>query len=157
MLITSPSFNHNEKIPDKFTCEGGDINPALAIENVPENAKSLALIVDDPDAPGGTFTHWTVWNINPNTTAIKEESVPPKSVEGETDFGRVGYGGPCPPASPKPSEGGPPGKPHRYFFKLYALDAMLNLPEGSKRADLEKEIATHTIASAELVGIYERR
>lgn len=147
MLITSPSFNHNEKIPDKFTCEGGNINPQLIIGNVPTNAKSLALIMDDPDAPGGTFTHWTAWNINPNTTAIKEESVPPKSVEGETDFGRVGYGGPCPPS----------GKPHRYFFKLYALDSMLNLPEGSKRASLEKEIATHTIASAELVGIYERR
>ena len=146
MLITSPSFNHNEKIPQKFTCDGGDINPQLVISNVPIDGKSLALIVDDPDASGGTFTHWTVWNIDQQTTFIKEESKPPKSIEGTTDFGRIGYGGPCPPQGV-----------HHYHFKLYALDAILNLPEGAPKKDLEKEIQKHLIAQAKLIGLYERK
>ncbi len=174
MLLTSPSFKNNGPIPQKFTCDGfdkltaggGDINPALEVANVPPEAKSLALIMDDPDAlaspkpseggPSGTFTHWTVWNINPQITFIKEESTPPGSVEGNTGFGKIGYGGPCPPASPKPSEGGPSGT-HHYHFKLFALDSMLNLPEGAKLADLEKEIQKHLIAETELVGTYQRK
>ena len=147
MILTSPSFNHSEKIPDKFTCDGGNINPQLVIGNVPTDAQSLALIMDDPDAPGGTFTHWTMWNIDPATTVIKEESIPSKSVEGTTSFGKVGYGGSCP----------PPGKAHRYFFKLYALNSMLDLPERSKRVDLEKEIKKHFITETQLVGTYQRK
>lgn len=147
MILTSPSFQNNELIPAKFTCGDGDINPELHVQNVPEGAKSLALIMDDPDAPSGTFTHWLIWNINPETSVIKEESVPPGSLEGTTSFGRIGYGGPCP----------PPGKPHRYFFKLYALDAMLNLQAGASKSDLEAEIGRHLVGQTELVGIYERQ
>ena len=146
MLLTSPSFNHNEKIPPKFTCDGPSINPELHILNVPDEAKSLALIMDDPDAPGRTFTHWLVWNIDPKTTIIKQESKPPGSIEGQTDFGRTGYGGPCPPSGT-----------HRYFFKLYALGAILNLSEGSDKKTLEQEIQEHLIEKAELVGLYSRK
>lgn len=153
MILISPAFQDNGLIPQKYTCDGGDINPELRIQYVPRDAKSLALIVDDPDAPGGTFTHWTVWNISPTTTVIKEESVPPGSVEGQTSFGRIGYGGPCPPASPA---GGPSGKPHRYFFRLFALNAWLDLPPGASRANLEKLIAEHLTLKAELVGLYSR-
>ena len=185
MLITSPSFLNSQPIPKKFTCDGstplvpsdveglttggGNINPELQIPNVPGEAKSLALIVDDPDATGGrTFTHWLLWNIDPKTTLIKEESKPPglsadsafvatsakeaapakaESVEGKTDFGRIGYGGPCPP---------PGSKPHRYFFKLYALNAVLDLPEGASKTELESEISKHLIEKAELIGLYQR-
>ena len=162
MLLTSPSFKHNEFIPAKFTCDGfdtfdrlsagklttsgGDMNPELVIANVPAEAKSLALIMDDPDAPGGTFTHWTVWNIDPLAQFIKEESTPPKSIEGITDFGRIGYGGPCPPSGT-----------HHYHFKLYALDATLDLPEDASRSNLEKEIQKHLIEQTELVGLYGRQ
>ena len=147
MIITSPSFNNGEKISQKFTCDGGDINPELHIQNVPESAQSLALIMDDPDATRGvTFTHWLVWNISPVTALIKQESRPPGSIEGRTDFDRTGYGGPCPPT----------GKPHRYFFKLYALDGILDLPEGSGKAELESEINKHLIEKAELIGTYGR-
>lgn len=146
MIIVSSAFGNNGNIPKKFTCDGGDINPELRIENVPEGAKSLVLIVDDPDAPGGTFTHWIVWNINPKISIIKEESVPPGAVEGITDFGRIGYGGPCP----------PPGKPHRYYFKVYALDSLIDLSEGASRSELEEKIKGHVLATAEIVGIYQR-
>ncbi|MEK9180287.1 MAG: YbhB/YbcL family Raf kinase inhibitor-like protein [Patescibacteria group bacterium] len=180
MILTSPSFENNGFIPEKFTCDGstslttggstsappelveglttggGDINPELHIQNVPDDAKSLALIVDDPDAPGRTFVHWLVWNIDPKTEFIKEESSPPGlpaeaggtkvgAVEGKTDFGAIGYGGPCPPQGV-----------HRYFFKLYALDATLNLPAGSDKRALEAEIEKHLITQTELVGLYQR-
>lgn len=146
MILTSPSFENNGFIPSKFTCDGGDINPELHIQNVPGGTKSLALVMDDPDAPGRTFTHWLVWNINPETTLIKEESSASESSEGATDFDRVGYGGPCPPS----------GVPHRYFFKLYALDVILELRAGAIKNELEKEINKHLIAKAELVGLYKR-
>ena len=147
MIITSPAFNDEERIPPKFTCDGGDINPELLIQNVPAAARSLALMVEDPDAlMSGGFTHWTVWNIDPKTSLIKDESVPPGSVEGENGAGWVGYMGPCP----------PPGAPHRYHFKLYALNAPLDLPVGAPVAALRAEIAAHVIASAELVGLYGR-
>lgn len=147
MILTSPVFKNNESIPRKYTCDGGDINPELLIQYVPEDTKSLALIVDDPDAPGGTFTHWTVWNINPKTTVIKEESVPPGSTEGTTSFGRVGYGGPCP----------PPGKPHRYFFKLYALNvASFQLETSWTKNILEDSMRDHIISQAQLIGLYGR-
>lgn len=148
MLLTSPSFNHQEFIPQKFTCDGGDINPELQIQNVPPEAKSLALIVDDPDATGrATFTHWLIWNIDPGTTLIKQESKPPGSIEGKNDFPQIGYGGPCPPRG---------AKPHRYFFKLYALSSVLNLKEGTRKAELEAEIQKYLLARAELVGLFSR-
>lgn len=146
MKITSPDFLNNEFIPTQFTCDGQDLNPELRIEEIPEGAQSLVLIVDDPDAPGGTFTHWTVWNIPSNTEVIKKGELPNGATEGKTDFGRSGYGGPCP----------PPGKPHRYFFKIYALDTILNLPAGASRSDLEKAMNGHIIDHAELIGLYQR-
>ena len=148
MILTSPSFQANEKIPTKFSCDGGNFNPELHIQNVPDNAKSLALIMDDPDATGGrTFTHWIVWNIDPKTMVIKEESVPPASIEGKNDAGKIGYAGPCPPSG---------SKPHRYFFKLYALDAVLDLKEGAAKTELECATTNHTIAQAELIGLFGR-
>jgi hypothetical protein len=134
-------------IPRKFTGDGGDMNPELLVQNVPAEAQSLALILHDPDAPTPDgFTHWTVWNIDPRTSLIKEESIPPGSVEGTNDAGRVGYFGPCP----------PPGAPHHYHFQLYALDAILDLPEAAPVAALRKEIDAHVVAHAELVGRYGR-
>lgn len=154
MLLTSPSFENNGFIPAKFTCDsstgltagGGDINPELHIQNVPDGAKGLALIMDDPDAPGRTFVHWLVWNIDPKTAIIKQESRPPGSVEGRTDFGRIGYGGPCPPSGT-----------HRYFFKLYALDIVLDLSAGSDKMKLEEAMKGRVLAETELVGLYERK
>lgn len=147
MLLTSPSFNHTEKIPAKFTCDGGNINPELHIQNVPSEAKGLALIMDDPDAVGGrTFTHWLVWNIDPKTEIIKQESVPPGATEGKNDAGKTGYLGPCPPDQ----------KPHRYFFKLYALKEMIGLEESALKVQLEKAIEPLLIEKTELIGIYER-
>lgn len=160
MTLTSPSFHNQESIPQKFTCDGGDISPELQVQNVPTEAKSLALIVDDPDATGGvTFTHWLVWNIAASKEAslapsgrdpiiiIKEDSVPPGAVEGKNDFPKVGYGGPCPPRG---------SKPHRYFFKLYALSSMLNLKEGAGKAELESEIQKYLLDKTELIGLYGR-
>ncbi len=143
MKLKSPEFENNKFIPDKFTCEGKDTNPALIIENIPSGAKSLALIVDDPDAPKGTWIHWVVYDI-PLVSQIKENSIPGK--EGINDFGRKSYGGPCPPSGT-----------HRYFFKLYALDAILNLNEGLTKLELEKAMEGHILEKAELVGLYNRR
>lgn len=145
MKISSTAFEHNQRIPAKYTCDGEDVSPPLKISGVPENAKSLVLIVDDPDAPRGTYLHWTVWNIGPKTSEILENSAPTGAIEGTTDFGRTGYGGPCPPSGT-----------HRYFFKLYALDAELALSSGAKLEDLEKEMAGHVIMQAELIGAYSR-
>jgi len=155
MLLTSPSFKNGEYIPKKFSCDGstsltaggGEINPELQIQNVPNGAKSLALILHDPDAPiAGGFTHWLVWNIDPQTVTIKEESVPPGSIEGKNDGGKYGYVGPCP----------PPGNPHHYHFKLYVLDAVLELPKEATKADLEAEIGKHVLVETDLVGLYKR-
>ena len=147
MLLTSSSFENGADIPRKFTCDGGDMNPELEIHNVPDGAKSLALVLRDPDSPGvGGFAHWLVWNIDPRTTFIKEESVPPGATEGTNDFRTVRYGGPC------PSHGA-----HHYHFKLYALDAILDLPEKTELHDLETAIAGHILAETELVGMYERK
>ena len=147
MIITSSAFDDEGMIPKKFTCDGGDINPELLIQNVPAAARSLALIVHDLDSPPpGDFIHWTVWNINPRTALIKDESVPPGSVEGKNDAGTVGYLGPCPHSE----------TPHHYHFSLYALDAVIGLPEGASVAELRKEIDSHGVASAELVGLYGR-
>lgn len=143
MKITSPEFGHNQLIPKKFTCQGEDINPALVIEGVPGDAKSLALIVDDPDAPLGTWVHWVVFDIPVTTTRIEENSVPGK--QGRNDFRRENYGGPCPPSGT-----------HRYFFKIYALDTMLNLEEGIRKGALEKTMQGHILDKAELIGLYKK-
>ena len=144
MRITSPAFKHEGMIPSKYTCDGRDISPPLKFEDVPKAAASLAVVMDDPDAPAGTFDHWVVWNIPPGTTSV-EEGREPQGVQGRTSFGRTGYGGPCPPRGV-----------HRYFFKLYALDAMMNLPAGSRKRDLEQALGGHVIEQAVLMGKYSR-
>lgn len=146
MKLTSAAFPGNGEIPSKYTCDGQDISPPLNIEGVPAGAKSLVLIVDDPDAPVGDWVHWLVWNIKPDTKEIPENAIPDGSVQGTTDFGKPGWGGPCPPFGI-----------HHYQFKLYALDAELSLPPSAKKADLEKAVSPHTIDSAMLVGLYQRK
>jgi Raf kinase inhibitor-like YbhB/YbcL family protein len=143
MKLISPVFGQNQNIPEKYTCDGEDISPPLEVQEIPEGAKSLVLIMDDPDAPGGTWVHWTVWNIDPETTQIMENSVPEDSVEGITSFGNTGYGGPCPPSGT-----------HRYIFKIYALNAILGISSSSDCKELEKEMEKHIIEKAELVGLY---
>lgn len=144
--ISSKSFKHNGPIPSKYTCDGADVSPPLSIEGVPASAKSLALIVDDPDAPAGTWAHWVVWNISPSVKEISESSLPQGAQEGMTDFRNRGYGGPCPPSGT-----------HRYFFKLYALDTTLSLSPSTTKAALEKAMAGHIAAQGELVGVYKRK
>ena len=142
MKLTCPEFKNNGPILSKFTCDDSDVSPALIIEDIPKDALSLALIVDDPDAPAGTWVHWVVYDI-PVMTRIKENSIPGK--QGANDFGRLNYGGPCPPSGT-----------HRYFFKIYALDKQLGLPEGITKAALEKAMQGHILDRAELVGLYKR-
>ncbi|MCD6500585.1 YbhB/YbcL family Raf kinase inhibitor-like protein [bacterium] len=146
MKIESSAFKENQSIPEKYTCDGENVNPLLKISEVPEAAKSLVLIVDDPDAPMGTWVHWTVWNVSSKTTEIPENSVPEGAIEGMTDFGKPGYGGPCPPSGT-----------HRYFFKLYALDTTLGLSSSAKKVDLEKAMEGHILDKAELIGLYSRQ
>jgi Raf kinase inhibitor-like YbhB/YbcL family protein len=143
--ITSSSFHEGGNIPSKFTCDGSDTSPPLQITGIPSEAKSLVLIADDPDAPGGLFTHWLVWNIPPQTNSIAEGSAP-KGVHGTNDFGKPDYKGPCP----------PPGA-HRYSFKVFALDRELDLRGGAKRNQLDTAIKGHVVAQGELVGRYARR
>jgi Raf kinase inhibitor-like YbhB/YbcL family protein len=143
--ITSQAFSNNSYIPKQCTCEGEDISPPLTIVETPTNTKSLVLIVDDPDAPMGTWVHWVVFNINPTTKEIKENSIPQGSTLGKNDFGKLEYGGPCPPSGT-----------HRYFFKIYALDTSLNLPEGTTKAEVEKAIEGHVLDRGELMGLYKK-
>lgn len=146
MKIESTVFKNNELIPPKYTCDGENVNPPLVIDDVPENAKSLVLIVDDPDAPRGTWVHWTVWNINPYIKGIPENSCPQNAVEGMTDSGRPGYSGPCPPSGT-----------HRYFFKLFALNMILDIDTSKGATDVEKEMEGSILAKAQLVGLYRRQ
>ena len=143
MNISSTEFKNNEPIPAKFTCQGNGINPQLEISGVPAEAKSLALIMDDPDAPMGIFTHWLIWNINPKTSTIKENSAP--GVQGANSVNSNTYMGPCPPSGT-----------HRYFFKLSALNSILDLKVGASKSELESEIAKHELGRAELMGIYKK-
>lgn len=145
MKILSPAFLNNQSVPQKYTCYGEDINPPLTIEQVPQGTKSLILIVDDPDAPAGTWLHWLVFNLDPETAEIEENSVPSGGVLGKNDFGKIEYGGPCPPSGT-----------HRYFFKLYALDSRLEVSQGASKAKVEEAMKNHILASAELVGVYRR-
>jgi len=146
MKISSAAFENNSLIPSKYTCEGQGINPPLEFRDVPEDTKSLALIVDDPDAPMKKWIHWTIWNIDAKTTQIPQNSFPKGAVEGITSFGRTGYGGPCPPSGT-----------HRYFFKLFALDKMLDLSPNSYVRDIESTIERHIIQKAELIGLYKKK
>jgi Raf kinase inhibitor-like YbhB/YbcL family protein len=144
--LSSPAFGQSELIPAKYTCDGANVNPPLVIENIPAEAKSLALIVEDPDAPAGTWVHWVVWNINPATHEIKEHSLPAGAQEGMNDFRRYGYGGPCPPSGT-----------HRYFFKLYALSTTLSLSANSAKTALESAIKGCVLLQTELIGLYKRK
>jgi Raf kinase inhibitor-like YbhB/YbcL family protein len=146
LTISSPAFKHNGHIPPKYTCDGSDVNPHLVIDNIPSGTKSLALIVDDPDAPRGTWVHWVVWNIGPETKEIKENAVPAGASQGMNDFRKQNYGGPCPPSGT-----------HRYFFKLYALDEMLTLQKTTTKADLERAMKGHILGQMEIVGLYARK
>lgn len=131
-------------MPAKYTCDGENVNPPLSFSDVPQNSKSLVLISDDPDAPVGLWAHWIVFNIDPKISGISENSTFPNAKEGVTSFGKTGYGGPCPPSGA-----------HSYFFKLYALDAVLNLNNPDKNA-LEGAMQNHILEKAELVGLYSR-
>lgn len=144
LTVTSTAFEPNGNIPQKYSCDYEDINPPLSIEGVPEDTKSLALIIDDPDASSGTFDHWVVWNISPSQNKIAEHTAP--GTEGLNGMGEHGYTGPCP----------PPGKPHHYNFKAYALDMMLGLDAASKKKDLEKAMKGHVLAEGKLIGLFGR-
>jgi Raf kinase inhibitor-like YbhB/YbcL family protein len=143
LSVNSSAFENNKFIPAKYTCDGDDVNPPLTIEGVPEGTKTLALIVDDPDAPMGTWDHWIVWNISATASKIAENTVP--GTEGMNDFRKRSYGGPCPPYGT-----------HRYFFKVYALDVKLDLSPTSRKRDVEKAMQGHVLAEGELVGLYRR-
>jgi Raf kinase inhibitor-like YbhB/YbcL family protein len=144
LALTSPAFQGGGTIPARYTCERKDVSPPLRWSHVPRRARALALRLDDPDAPGGTFTHWTLWNLSAKTTAIAAGFR--WSFQGTTSFGRVGYGGPCP----------PPGSPHHYVFRLYALDTRLTLRRGATTAQFAAALRGHVVASARLVGLYRR-
>jgi Raf kinase inhibitor-like YbhB/YbcL family protein len=145
MKLTSSAFRDGQTIPRQFTCDGVGIHPQLGISDVPEGAKSLVLIVDDPDAPSGDFVHWVVFNIDPKTADIPEASVPPKSVEARTSLSKPGWVSPCPPSGT-----------HHYQFKLFALDEILNLAASSTKKDVLAAMEGHVVGETVLVGTYER-
>jgi hypothetical protein len=151
MVLETRAFPSGGEIPAQYTCSGADSSPELSWKNVPANTQTLILIVDDPDAPGGTFTHWILYGLGPQENRLPENlpktgQVPDGALQGRNDFGRIGYGGPCP----------PPGKPHRYFFKLYALDTKLNLKAGAARNEVESAMRGHILGQAELMGTFKR-
>lgn len=150
MRISSTAFEQNQPVPSKYTCDGANISPPLSFSDIPSETQSLVLIVDDPDAPAKTWVHWLVWNIDPAATGAEEGSAPAgpegnTAVEGTTDFGTIGYGGPCPPSGT-----------HRYFFRLYALDTMLELDASATKPQLEGAMEGHILDQAELIGLYQR-
>lgn len=144
LSLTSSAFEHETSMPSKYTCDGPNVSPPLAWSNVPEGTASFALVMDDPDAPGGTWDHWIVFNIPPSVSGVAE-SEEPEGVPGKNSFGRSGYGGPCPPSGS-----------HRYIFRLYALDASLDISEGSSKAEVLGSMEGHIIEQAELMGTYQR-
>ena len=145
MEISSSAFNNNGLLPEEYTCDGDDISPPLSFGKIPDNATSMVLIVDDPDAPMGTFVHWLVWNIPSNITGFsKGEKIP--YPQGINDFGNIGYNGPCPPI----------GSTHHYYFKIYALDTILDLKEGADVNDLTNAMSGHVLAEGQIMGKYGR-
>jgi Raf kinase inhibitor-like YbhB/YbcL family protein len=149
--ITTAAFSAGGVIPKRFSCDGSDVSPQLKWKNAPAATESLALIMDDPDAPAGTWVHWVLYNLPPSAKELpegveKREQLAIGGQQGRNDFRKIGYGGPCPPA----------GKPHRYFFKLYALDTKLNLKAGASKADLERAMKGHILEQTELMGLYGR-
>lgn len=151
LSISSPSFSSGGEIPKKFTCDGTDVSPQLAWTEPPAGTKSFALLVDDPDAPVGNWNHWTLWNTPASARGLgeglsKDATLPDGSQQGKNDFRKTGYNGPCP----------PPGKPHRYYFKLFALDAKLDLKPGATKKDLEPAMKGHILAQTEWMGRYGR-
>ncbi|HUC88965.1 MAG TPA: YbhB/YbcL family Raf kinase inhibitor-like protein [Candidatus Paceibacterota bacterium] len=143
MKIESDIFINNGRIPVEYTCYGKGMQPPLKISGVPDEAKSLALIMDDPDAPSGDFVHWVIWNMSPKTSIIKNSIAPEGAMEGYTSLNKPGFVAPCPPSGI-----------HRYNFKLYALDAVLSIPKFSNKADLTRAMDKHIIGSAEIIGLY---
>ena len=151
LSIKSPAFNDGDTMDAKYTCKGEDISPPLSWEGAPAGTKSFALICDDPDAPFMTWVHWVVYDIPADVSGLeeglpKDKELPNGARQGTTDFRRIGYGGPCP----------PPGNPHRYFFKLYALDAMLNLKPGLTKKALLKAMEGHILEEAQIIGKFKR-
>jgi Raf kinase inhibitor-like YbhB/YbcL family protein len=146
MKLSSPAFANAKAIPASYSCDGGDLNPPLSISGVPRAAKSLALIMDDPDAPGGVWVHWVLWNIDPATVQIPQGSLPTGAQQGLNGWQRKGYGGPCPPSGT-----------HRYFFRLYALKERLELPATADRKELERAMLGKILAQGELYGVYSRK
>jgi Raf kinase inhibitor-like YbhB/YbcL family protein len=142
LVVRSPAFEKNKQIPLKYTCDGEDVNPPLTIEGIPEKTKSLALIMEDPDAPAGLFIHWVAWNL-PATGTVEEKSAVGNA--GLNTAKKKGYHGPCPPSGT-----------HRYFFKVHALDTTLNLAALSEKEDLENAMQGHVLAQGELIGLYRR-
>jgi len=152
MQLTSAAFKNNESIPVQYTCEGKNISPPLAWTGAPTGTRSFVLIVDDPDAPHGVWTHWVAFDLPADTTGLaedtpKSESITGNAKQGINDFKQIGYGGPCP----------PPGKPHRYFFKLYALDTTLDLKPGSSSKQVQAALGQHVLAQGQLIGTYQRK
>ena len=150
--ITSAAFAEAQPIPNQYTCAGPDVSPPLAWSGAPAGTKSFALIADDPDAPVGTWVHWVIYSLPPTATSLAESTPPSRelpdgSKQGINDFGNIGYGGPCP----------PPGKPHRYFFKIYALDAALNLKSGATKKELLRTMEGHVLGEGQLMGTYQRK
>jgi len=148
--LTVAAFKQNEFIPKEFTCDGPDISPALEWTEPPAGTESFAIIVDDPDAPAGTWVHWVLYDIPGDTRKLedgiaKDRQLPNGARQGRNDFGKIGYNGPCPPK----------GGPHRYFFKLYALDKKMNLKAGASKAELERAMKGHLLGKAEVVGRFQ--
>ena len=151
MKLTSPAFQHGDVIPRDHTCEGADLSPPLTWAEIPVERRSLAIVCEDPDAPRGTWIHWVLYNLPAESAELSPgipqlPELPSGARQGRNDSGDIGYNGPCP----------PPGKPHRYYFRLYALDTMLNLPHGVSRAELDQAMADHIVAQATLMGMYQR-
>jgi Raf kinase inhibitor-like YbhB/YbcL family protein len=142
LTIGSNAFGNKDFIPTKFTCQGENVNPAITIENIPAGTKSLTLIVDDPDTPGGVYNHWLVWNIRPMEMILENTS---PGVVGKNSFGETKYNGPCPPSGS-----------HRYFFKVYALDTLLEVNQNADKKTLEQAMKDHILAEGELIGMYKK-
>lgn len=154
LALTSSAFAESGSIPRQFTCDGANVSPALTWSGAPAHTQTFALIADDPDAPAGTWVHWVLYNLPATANALPEHVAADETLvshgnaaQGRNDFRKIGYGGPCP----------PPGKPHRYFFKLYALDTALPLRPGATKAQLEAAMAGHVVATAQLMGTYARK